>query len=223
MSKSLYLISLIVILTLTSCQSSLMTNHTTAREIQPEDNTAVKAMQQPVDLTVPETLPTTIQDPTLLEGWIRLYNSTQSCELWDGYTLNGQELAQYVVDQAVVITWNTSPIYIGSWADRDNTGTIYINPDFKEETEMQMINIVSHMSHEIFHDLTPFNQKADTLYEEYWAYYVGACVSGLSLESFYTHPMSAGSLKQWFINNGLANYLDDYEMYPGDLVAISLP
>jgi hypothetical protein len=223
MSKTLTLFSLIVVLTLTSCQSNGMTNHTPAQKIQHEINPAVKAMQLPDDIVLPETLPTTIQDPILLEGWIRLYNSTQNCELWDGYTLNGQELAQYVVDQAVVITWNTNPNNIGSWSDRDNTGTIYINPDFKEENEMQMINLVSHMSHEIFHDLIPFNQKADTLYEEYWAYYVSYCISGQSLESFYAHPMSAGSLTQWFYNNGLDNYLDMYEMYPGDLVAISLP
>jgi hypothetical protein len=223
MNKTLYLISLIVVLTLTSCQSSLMTNHTVAREIQPEINTAVKAIQLPVDIAVPETLPTTIQDPILLEGWIRLYNSTQNCELWDGYSLTGQELAQYVVDQAVVITWNTSPIYIGSWVDRDNTKIIFINPDLKEETEMQMINLVGEISHEIFHDLTPFNQKGDTLYEEYWAFYVGACVSGQSLKSFYTHPMSSGSLTQWFKANNRGNYLGEYEMYPGDLVAISLP
>jgi hypothetical protein len=91
-------------------------------------------------------------------------------------------LAQYVVDQAVVITWNTSSLYIGSWVDRDNTKTIYINPELKEETEMQMIHLVSDISHEIFHDLTPFNQKADTLYEEYWAFYVGACVSGQPMD-----------------------------------------
>ncbi len=223
MNKTLYILSLIIVLTLTSCQSNAITNHTVAREIQPEDNTVVKVMWLPGDIVRPETLPTTIQDPILLEGWIRLYNSTQNCELWDGYTLNGRELAQYVIDHAVVITWNTSPIYIGSWSDRDNTGTIYLDPVFKEETGMQMIGLVSLMSHEIFHDLIPFNQKADTLYEEYWAYYVGSCVSGQSLNSFYAHPMSSASLKQWFITNGHANYLDMYGVYPGDLTAISLP
>jgi hypothetical protein len=223
MNKTLYIIILIVVLPLTSCQSSPMTNHTAPRKIQPETNAEVKPMQIPFYLAVPETLPTTIQDPILLEGWIRLYNSTQNCEVWDGYTLTGQMLAQYVIDQDVVIAWNTSTMWIGSWVDRDHTGNIYINPGLKEETEMQMVNLVSEMSHEIFHHSTPFNQKADTLYEEYWAFYVGACVSGQSLEDFYTHPMSSGSLTQWFINNRRGNYLGVFEMYPGDLVAISLP
>jgi hypothetical protein len=224
MNKTLYIISLIVVLSLTSCQSSLMTNHTAASEIQLEINPAVKAMQRPVDTAVAITFPTTIQDPTLLEGWIRLYNSTQNCGTWDGYTLTGQKLAQYVVDQALVITWNTSTIYIGSWVDRDNTGTIYINPGYKEETETQMINLVSEISHEIFHDLTPFNQKADTLYEEYWAFYVGACVSGQSTEDFeHFNPISSASLTQWFETNNRGNYLGVFEMYPEDMVAISIP
>jgi hypothetical protein len=224
MNKTLYIISLIVVLTLTSCQSDITTNHTVAQDIQLEINTAVKAMQLPVNTAVPETLPTTIEDPIFLEGWIRLYNRTQNCMTWDGSTLTGQKLAQYVIDQAVVIDWNTSPIYIGSWVDRDNTGTIYIDPGYKEETETRMIYLVGEIAHEIFHDLAPFNQKADTLYEEYWAFYVGACVSGQSTEDFeHYNPMSSDSLTQWFKDNRRGNYLGVFDTYPEDMVAISLP
>lgn len=224
MNKTLYILSLIVVLTLTSCQSDITTNHTVAQDIQLEINTAVKAMQLPVNTAVPETLPTTIKDPVFLEGWIRLYNRTQNCMTWDGSTLTGQKLAQYVIDQAVVIDWNTSPIYIGSWVDRDNTGTIYIDPGYKEETETRMIYLVGEIAHEIFHDLAPFNQKADTLYEEYWAFYVGACVSGQSTEDFeHYNPMSSDSLTQWFKDNRRGNYLGVFDTYPEDMVAISLP
>jgi hypothetical protein len=224
MNKTLYILSLIVVLTLTSCQSDITTNHTVAQDIQLEINTAVKAMQLPVNTAVPETLPTTIEDPIFLEGWIRLYNRTQNCMTWDGSTLTGQKLAQYVIDQAVVIDWNTSPIYIGSWVDRDNTGTIYIDPGYKEETETRMIYLVGEIAHEIFHDLAPFNQKADTLYEEYWAFYVGACVSGQSTEDFeHYNPMSSDSLTQWFKDNRRGNYLGVFDTYPEDMVAISLP
>ena len=224
MNKTLYILSLIVVLTLTSCQSSLMTDQTTAHNLPLEINTDLIAKQPPVEITVPETLPTTIEDPIFLEGWVRLYNRTQNCMTWDGSTLTGQKLAQYVIDQAVVITWNTSPIYIGSWVDRDNTGTIYIDPGFKEETETRMVYLVGEIAHEIFHDLAPFNQKADTLYEEYWAFYVGACVSGQSTEDFeHYNPMSSDSLTQWFKDNRRGNYLGVFDTYPEDMVAISLP
>ena len=224
MNKTLYLISLIVVLPLTSCQSSLMADHTPARNIQLEIHTAVKAMQLPDDIVVPVTLPTSIQDPTLLEGWIRLNNRRQKCELWGGYFITSQMLAQHVIDHAVVIAWNTSTIFPDSWVDRDNTGTIYINPAFQEKTATQMDYLVSEIAHEIYHDLTPFNQKADTLYEEYWAFYVGACVSGLSTVTIKLYnPLSSASLTQWFIISRHSSYLDKYDMYPENVVAISLP
>ena len=224
MKKTLYILSLIAVITLTSCQSGLLTNHTADNQIKLEINITVKAMQLPAEIAVPETLPTTIKDSTLLESWIRLYNNTQECRIWDGFSLTGRKLAQYVIDQDVVITWNTSTMYPGSWADRDNTGTLYINPSYQEETEAQMVNLVNEVAHELFHDLVPFNQKADSLYEEYLAFYVGACVSGQSTESFeHIDPTSSGSLAEWFKSNRHGAYLGRYEMYPEDIVAVSLP
>lgn len=224
MNKTLYILSLIVVITLTSCQNSLTADRSVARDVQPETNTAVTAMHLPANIAVPETLPTTVQDPVLLEGWIRLYNSRQNCGTWDGNTLTGQKLAQYVIDHHVVITWNTSTMYIGSWVDRDQTKTIYINPVFKEEPGRKMIHLVGEIAHEIFHDLTPFKQKADTLYEEFFAFYVGTCVSGMSTQNFENiNPLSSDSLTLWFRINKPTCYLDDFEMYPKEMVAIYLP
>jgi hypothetical protein len=224
MRKTLSILSLIIILTLTSCQSSLTTNQPPARPIQLESIVVMPPMQLSPDIDVPGILPTTIADPILLEGWIRLYHSTQPCQLWDGYTLTGQELAQYVIDHTVVITWNIGQPYPDSWIDRGNTGNIYINPNLKEETETQMIRLMSVMAHEIFHSTTPFDQNADTLYEEYWAFYVGACVSGQSTERYqYAYPLSAICLTQWFQSNRHDGYLGQYELYPENVVAKSKP
>jgi hypothetical protein len=223
MKKTLYIISLIVVLTTTGCQNSQMTTHKAARETKLDINAAVEAMQLPADTIKPDTLPTTIQDPILLEGWIHLYNQQQTCELWDGYTLTGQQLAQYVVDYDVVITWNTDPANgDGSWIDRGGTDNIYVNPGLKERNENQMTRLVGTLAHEIFHRTTPFDQVADTLYEEYWAFYVGSCVSGQAQAGFYfTNPQSSASLKLWFETNNHSSYLNDYALYPENVIAMS--
>ena len=70
MNKIIYFISLMVVLTTTGCQSSQMTASKAARETKLDINAEVNAMQLPADILVPDTLPTTIQDPILLEGWI---------------------------------------------------------------------------------------------------------------------------------------------------------
>jgi hypothetical protein len=223
MKKIFYFISLMVVLTTTGCQSSQMTAHKAARETKLDLNAEVEAMQLPAGTLIPATLPTTIQDPILLKAWITLYNHTKSCELWDGSTLSGQQLAQYVVDNNVTITWNTDPAYgESSWVDRGETDKVFINPGLQVGNEDQMIRLVGTMAHEMFHRTTPFGQEADTLYEEYWAFYVGSCVSGRGQAGFhYYNPQSPDSLTLWFKAYNRSDYLDEFEMYPDNVVALS--
>jgi hypothetical protein len=76
----------------------------------------------------------------------------------------------------------------------------------------------------MLHSVNFIPQNADTLYEEYWAFYVGACVSGQPMESFDNiNPVSVASLTQWFKANRRGNYLGEFELYPENVVAISLP
>jgi hypothetical protein len=223
MNKTLHIISLIVILTLTGCQDTPMMANSKAYETRLDINAEINAMHLPSGTLIPDTLPTTIQDPVLLAGWISLYNQTKTCALWDGYTLSGQQLAQYILDQAIVIAWNTDPAFSqSSWVDRGETGNIYINPVLKEENEAQMVQLVGTLAHEIFHSTTPFAQVAPTLYEEYWAFYAGSCVSGWAQADFNSfNPLSPSSLKNWFEYNNRSNYLDEYDMYPENMVALS--
>ena len=223
MDKIFYFISLMVVLTTTGCQNSQVTAHRAARETKLDLNAEVEAMQLPADTLVPDTLPATIQDPILLKGWITLYNQTKSCELWDGNTLSGQQLAQYVVDNNVTITWNTDPAYgESSWVDRGETDNVYINPGLQIGNEDQMVRLVGTLAHEMFHRTAPFDQEADTLYEEYWAFYVGSCISGRGQAGFnYYNPQSPASLKLWFEANNRSDYLDEFEMYPQNVVALS--
>jgi hypothetical protein len=225
MNKIIFFISLIAVLTTSGCQNSQMVALAAAPETKLDITAEVEAMHLPADLIVPAILPTTIEDPILLEGWIRLYNRTQTCKLWDGYSLSGQQLAQYILDHGVVITWNTDPVYGEiSWTDRGVTGNIYINPELKESYEMRMVNLVGTMAHETFHRTTPFGQVEDTLYEEYWAFYVGACVSGQANADYdHFNPLSPDSLRKWFKYNSRDGYLDDYPLYPQSVAAMAIP
>lgn len=225
MNKIIFFISLIAVLTTTGCQNSPMTANKAPREIVLDVNAEVAAMHLPADMVHPATLPNSIQDPILLEAWIRLYNRTQTCTLWDGYTLTGRQLAQYALDHAVEITWNTDPANPdGSYVDRGVTNTVYINPGLQKPSETQMVSLVGTMAHEMFHRTTPFNQVNDTLYEEYWAFYVGSCVSGRPNADYnHNNPLSTTSLENWFKYSGRGSYIGEYPDYPQSVVAMSLP
>jgi hypothetical protein len=221
MNKIIFFISLIAVLT-TGCQNSPMSAKAAPRQL--DVNAAVSSMQLPANTVVPAELPTTVQDPLLLEGWIYLYNRTQTCTLWDGTSLTGQQLAQYVVDNNVTITWNSDPAYgESSWVDRGETDIVYINPGLQTSTELRMVNLVGTMAHEMFHRTTPFGQVEGTLYEEYWAFYVGACVSGQAQSDFnFYNPLSSASLKSFFKDTNRGNYLGYYPEYPQSVVAMSI-
>ncbi len=225
MNKIIFFISLIAVLTTTGCQNSPMTANKAPRETKLDVNAEVAAMQLPANMEVPATLPTTIQDPILLEAWIRLDNRTQTCTLWDGYTLTGQQLAQYALDNSVEITWNTDPAYAdGSYVDRGGADIVYINSGLQKPSEMQMVNLVGTMAHEMFHRTSPFHQVEDTLYEEYWAFYVGSCVSGRPNADYdHNNPLSTTSLENWFKYNSRGSYIGEYPDYPQSVVAMSLP
>ena len=84
-----------------------------------------------------------------------------------------------------------------------------------EETALRVDYLMGEMAHEIFHATAPFGQNADTLYEEYWAFYVGACVAGLSTTTIQLYdPLSPDDLSQYFIIARRANYLNKYALYP---------
>lgn len=225
MNKIIFLITLITILTTTGCQSLQNTADQAPRETKPDLNAEVAAMSLPADLVVPATLPENIQDPALLESWIRLYNSTKTCQLWDGKTLSGQQLAQYALDNNVTITWSTDPAYgESSWVDRGGTGNVYINPGLQKQAKALMVNLVGTMAHEMFHRTNPFSQTEDTLYEEYWAFYVGSCVSGrANADYIHYNPLSTASLKNWFEDNKRDSYLGVFDTYPKNVVAITIP
>jgi hypothetical protein len=220
MNRTIILISIIVLLATAGCRAS-------GNAPEMETAGAVGRAQPVLDeistgLVIPAALPETITDPLLMQGWITLYNRQDAIELWDGATISGRQLALYVIDQSVEITWNRSKKHNGSWVDRGKTGIVYIDPEIRTQADGQLTSLVELLAHELFHHTTPFGQQKDTLYEEYWSFYAGAYIAGVGEgRFFYTNPLNNASLEEWFKENNHSNYLKKYERYPVDIASFA--
>jgi hypothetical protein len=170
----------------------------------------------------------------LLEGWNRLNNHTEPIQLWDGHTLSGHELAQYVLDYAIPIVWGSPDVCGGDSCskrycrgevctyDNDQPGVkpIYINPSLRAKAEGQMDELVDTLAHEIYHRTQPFGSVDDSLYEEYSAYYVGAHISGVRWTNFEDYnPLQPACLVKWFHDNHLLEGYQQYKAYSLDMVS----
>jgi hypothetical protein len=161
------------------------------------------------------TLPATIQDPLLQEGWTLLNQKTIPVQLWDGQVFTGHDLAQYIVDHAIPIVWDLNNIcYGGSCSLRcqgegctpsDNpssTQPIYISPLYMQKIDQNRIELVEALAHEIYHRTMPYGPVDDTLYEEFSAYYVAENISGNLLGNFDAYdPLQHACLVVWFYDS----------------------
>ena len=175
----------------------------------------------PADLTVPNSLPTGIQDPMLLEAWVRLYNHQEPIQLWDGSSVTGRQLAQYALDHALPVEWDTDRVCSGGSCSLHNCGQgvctfddqlrpgvspIYIGPvDPYDPNRMQFL--VGTLAHEIFHRTSPFGAVPDTKFEEYWAFRIGSAIGRNAAPNFDgIDPLRSGTLFLWLLKNKMSFY-----------------
>jgi len=195
---------------------------------------AALTAQLPANITIPDTLPANIQDPMLLEAWVRLYNHLEPIQLWDGSTITGRQLAQYALDHALPIVWDTGHVCSGGscsvrycdetvWRfdDQLHPGIkpIYIAPIAQPDaTSMQFL--VGTLAHEIFHRTSPFGAVADTKFEEYWAFRIGAAIGKNAAPNFDgIDPLISGELFIWLLKNRMPFYYSLPE-YPASVAAL---
>lgn len=215
---------LITLLTIASlgivCQPAFFVKTAEAFMGPATSNRAATLANLPSDLTVPQVLPSGIQDPILLEAWVRLYNHQEPIQLWDGRTLTGRQLAQYALDHAIPIVWDTGKVCSGGncsvrYCDngactfddgRGDIKPIYIAPiEAPHSTDMQFL--VGTLAHEIFHRTSPFGPVSDTKFEEYWAFRVGATVGKNAAPNFNgVDPLISGELYIWLLRNRMTFY-----------------
>src|SRR5260370_42227860 len=99
--KKVILIALLTITTMGIVRQPALFGKTAEAFRGPDaSNRAALAAHLPSDVTVPASLPANIQDPMLLEAWVRLYNHIEPIQLWDGSTVTGRQLALYALDHA---------------------------------------------------------------------------------------------------------------------------
>jgi hypothetical protein len=188
----------------------------------------------PSNLTIPVDLPSRIQDPVLLEAWVRLYNHQEPISLWDGSTLTGRQLAQYAQEQAIPIVWDTDKVCQGadcsvrycdgavcSFEDRLRPGIqpIYIAP-INEPHGTNMQFLVGTLAHEIFHRTAPFGAVTDTKFEEYWAFRIGAAIGKNAAPNFQgIDPLISGELFVWLLKNRMTYYYA-FPEYPASVATL---
>jgi hypothetical protein len=171
----------------------------------------------PPSLVVPAELPSTITDPAVLVAWIQLYNHTAPIPLWDGRTLTGRELAQFLLDEHIPVVWDVDNVCGGGscsvqhfsrfgWVfDGQAPGVdpIYIRPALQTDPA----GLLMVLAHEIFHRTQPFGAVADTKFEEYWGFRVGDAVAPAAWPVFDGYDaLQTQELGRWVDVNNIGAY-----------------
>ena len=231
--KKIISLSLVALVALPVLVSAIQSARPAAAA-QPDARRAALQQSLPADVSVPAVLPAGIEDAMLLEAWVRLYNHTEPVALWDGSTLSGRVLAQFVVVSGLPVVWDTAGVCGGGSCSQHFCVTgkdvcdfedgqpgidpIYIKP-MAQPFGAGMQDLVSTLAHEIYHRTQPFGAVHDTRFEEYWAYFVGEKVSGATVINFGAYdPMDAGHLNLWIKENRLDGYFNLAE-YPAAVAA----
>ncbi len=184
--------------------------------------TAPAAPQLPAGLAAPAKLPA-IQDASLLEAWVRLHDRQDAIRLWDGSSLTGRRLADYLLDHGIPVAWDTGNVCGGGSCSikHCNAGTCGYSagqPIFVRIGERgDMPALMATLAHEIFHRMQPFGPVLDTRFEEYWAFRVEY---GITPERWLTFgaydPLEPEHLNLWLRDNGFEPYFQLPE-YPASI------
>jgi len=183
----------------------------------------------PDGISIPEQLPSEIKDPILLAAWVVLYNHIEPVRLYAGMTLNGRSLAEFAREKNIPVLWGSDEICNGSSCARRITCAslaclqeyqeqpiqpIYVKAQLKEPGEKQLSYLVKVLAHEIYHQTLPFGPVKTSLYEEFYAFYIGTQISKAGWMKFEDYdPLKAVCLKRWFVVYTPKAY-QDLDLYP---------
>jgi hypothetical protein len=183
----------------------------------------------PKDAVIPNRLPKQIGDPLLLTAWVFLYNQQEEVTLHDGIVLSGRGLSMFALENEVAVTWVSSEICGGSscahryvctsqacienYADTEPK-VIHLTTELNRNNGKSFSYLVKTLAHELYHLTLPFGPVATSLYEEYWAFYLGTQISAAGWMEFEQYnPLKAICLERWFLVYGLEAY-DGTDLYP---------
>jgi len=222
-------LAILILITFTSACTDAITSSETLPEI-PDRSALIQSAKAylPEGIEFPALLPTMITDPQLLAAWVYLFNQSDLITVWDQNSWTGQQLAQFLLDKDIPVSWSTPDVCTYSCTKRPSSETddfsqknkIYMDPTLKGDS---IQNIASTLGHEAYHASEPFGKVKDTLFEEYWAFKVGSAISGESwgplVEGDEYKPVC---LHKWFGSKG---FVASYEMpeYPQQISSQILP
>ena len=171
--------------------------------------------------------PISIEDALLLAAWGRLNDQTEPVQLWNGLSITGHDLAQFVLDHSIPILW-TSPDISTKVAfsvlkckgetcvyssNQPGIPPIFVGESLNHADRLD--DLVDTLAHEIYHRTQPYGQVIITMYEEYLAYYVGAYMSGMIWANFKGYdPLKQACLIKWFSDYNLLAGYQDHQTYP---------
>jgi hypothetical protein len=179
----------------------------------------------------PAKLPQTISDPVILDAWVALYNLQQPIPLWNGTTLTGRQLAQYVLDRNIQISWSSpdacpngnscAPRPVcpnGQCPAGTQSNRVYITTELKKDAPDRAQRLLGTLAHELYHSTAPFGYVDTTQVEEFVAFYLSSQISPNNWTDFKGYdPLNPVCLRIWFRDHNL-----DYSSlaaYPGQLTA----
>ena len=187
------------------------------------------ASRLPAGLVVPAALPAAIQDPTLLEAWVRLYNHQDPIRLWDGRSLTGRSLAEFVRDSGIPVAWDTASVCGGSSCSLVRCAAGPLGPCtyaaaapiyIRLAERGDMTALVDTLAHEIFHRTQPFGAVPDTRFEEYWAFRIEYAIAPEAWLTFGAYDLlNPNHLNLWLRDNALQPYFQLPE-YPASVAAL---
>jgi hypothetical protein len=189
--------------------------------------------QLPAGLVVPPALPAAITDPTLLEAWVRLYNYQDPIKLWDGSSLTGRSLAEYLLAHGIPVVWDTGKVCGGGSCSLISCAPGPVGPCNYANTQSgvapiyvrtaergDMPALVDTLAHETFHRTQPFGAVPDTRFEEYWAFRIEYHIAPETWLTFGAYdPLDGNHLNLWIRDNGLEPYFQLAE-YPASVAAL---
>jgi hypothetical protein len=229
MKKIIILSHLITLITLAACSPSQSMSAVYELPSTSELTEAYSSLL-PEGYEVPGRLPNTITDSYLLTAWLYLYNQTDAIKIQDGSTITGNDLAMLVITRSIEIRWGSEQICNGNSCsertichnqdciekyDVNQEYPIFISPRFHDTAEFTLARLAGSIAHELYHHTLPFGPVDTNLYEEYYAFYVGAQIEQADWAIFEGYdPTVSACLKAWFRVNAKQGYLgsDEYPM-----------
>lgn len=179
-----------------------------------------------------------IQDEMILAGWNQLHAMKETFQVADGIVLNGEALAQFLLESQIPVVWDSEGLCGGSSCSRQfctldgdcsfedgqpGIDPIYLNDAIRLQSSGAMERLVRELGHEAFHRMRVFGLGKITQIEEFWAFNLDTQLVKADYPDFNgVDPQDPEQLAGWFTSHRMMGYLrlDPYPGVKGQVVKV---